>query len=191
MSRSTPEELTLSSLAVVGLAKDGPKKRFQSGHTARRDSRPLGTAVGPALRWQSLKTRAEDAGRRSSSADSSLRRRSARRLRADAGRCADPRFQMRPVLETPFLNFLSFEARPGLVITSSWRETPHLCHVRERRPFFSVRGSGTVFCRTGRIISDLGQQHHVALFSDGSRPRLMRKPISALAPKKRVRLPNG
>ena len=38
---------------------------------------------------------------------------------------------------------------------------------------------------------DLGQQqHHVALFSGESRLRLMRKPISALAWKKRVRLPN-
>ena len=145
MSRSTPEELTLSSLAVVGLAKDGPKKRFQSGHTARRDSRPLGTAVGPALRWQSLKTRAEDAGRQTSGADSSLRRRSARRLRADAGRCADPRFQMRPVLETPFLNFLSFEARPGLVITSSWRETPHLCDTCTGLSPLPAAGSRTVF----------------------------------------------
>ena len=77
--------------------------------------------------------------------------------------------QMRPdhLLETPFLNFLSFEARPGLVITSSSRETSHLCHGRGLKPFLlEATWVAIVFSNSGRMIEeDLGQKHHVALFS--------------------------
>ena len=152
MSRTTP---ILSSLSVVGrAASDGSKKGSKVDHSGPRftswqDGRRSSTEVASLLDESRRRGPTGNLGRRLFSP-------------TDGGPLAvhgqmpgGAVLQMRPdhLLYTPFLNFLSFEARPGLVITSSLRETSHLCHGRGLKPFLlEATWAVIVFSNSGRMI---------------------------------------
>ena len=151
MSRTTP---ILSSLSVVGrAASDGSKKGSKVDHngprfTSWQDGRRSSTEVASLL---------DESRRRGPTGNLGRRLFSPTGVRSPStGRCREvrcSRCDQDHLLETPFLNFLSFEARPGLVITSSLRETSHLCHGRGLKPFLlEATWAVIVFSNSGRMI---------------------------------------
>ena len=152
MSRTAP---ILSSLSVVGrAASDGLKKGSKVDHSGPRftswqDGRRSSTEVASLL---------DESRRRGPTGNLGRRLFSPTGVRSPStGRCREVRCsrcdQTTSLLYTPFLNFLSFEARPGLVITSSSRETSHLCHGRGLKPFLlEATWAVIVFSNSGRMI---------------------------------------